>query len=71
MQNTRNERFKRLAVPRTNAVLNKLRILGNLSSKSNYEYSEDQIKKIFSEIESSVREARNRFHFSKEKNFKL
>ena len=54
MDESRHEKFKRLATHRTNAVLEKLRLLGNLSSKTNYEYSEEETSKIFSAIEAIV-----------------
>ncbi|MEI7943051.1 MAG: hypothetical protein WCH76_07835, partial [Candidatus Riflemargulisbacteria bacterium] len=40
------ERFKRLAVYRTNEVLNKIRVLSNCSNRSAYEYTEEEINKI-------------------------
>lgn len=67
----KRERFKRLAEQRTNAVLHKLKVLGNCSNRSAYEYSEDEIVKIFSTIEHSVREIKARFHFPKQRKFKL
>jgi len=42
MAETRREKFKRLAEKRTNAVLEQLRILGNLSNKANYDYSPEE-----------------------------
>ena len=39
---TRNERFKRIAAKRTNGILEKIRILGNCSNKSSYEYAEEE-----------------------------
>lgn len=71
MTETRNERFKRLAIQRTNAVLEKLRILGNLSNKANYDYEEEDIKKIFSAIDSQLRIIRTKFSGSTKKEFKL
>jgi ABC-type Fe3+-hydroxamate transport system substrate-binding protein len=68
---TPEERFKRLATSRTNAVLDKLRILGNLSNKQLYDCSEDDIDKIFSAINKQVREIRAKFQPEKEKRFKL
>ena len=47
----KKERFKRLAAYRTNEILKRLRILGNCSNRSAYEYTEEDINKIFSEIE--------------------
>ena len=67
----KRERFKRLASQRTNAVLSKLKILSNCSNRSAYDYTEDDVNKIFSEIEKRVREAKSKFHFSKTKEFKL
>lgn len=71
MIETRNVRFKRLAVYRTNAVLEKLRILGNLSNKVNYDYSEEEVNKIFSAIESQLRAIKAKFLGNKKKEFNL
>ncbi len=70
-KNDKRERFKRLAVYRTNEVLKRLRVLGNCSNRSAYEYTEEEINKIFSEIERKVKEVRAKFHFPKEKEFQL
>ena len=71
MTETRKERFKRLAIQRTNAVLEKLRIIGNLSNKANYDYEEEDIKKIFSAIDSQLRIVRAKFSGSTKREFKL
>jgi hypothetical protein len=68
---TREERFKRIAILRTNAILNRLRILGNLSNKQRYSYSEKDINKIFSAINKQVKETRAKFESQKERGFKL
>jgi len=68
---TPEERFKRVAEARTNAVLDKLRILGNLSNRQMYSYSEQDINKIFSAINKQLREVRVRFNSRKEEKFKL
>lgn len=67
----KSQRFKRLATKRTNAVLEKLRVLGNLSSKVNYEYSEEEINKIFSTIEGQLRIIKTKFLAETKKEFKL
>ena len=67
----KRERFKRLATLRTNSVLRRLKVLGNCSNRSTYEYSEEEINKIFLEIERKVRETKGKFHFSKIREFKL
>jgi hypothetical protein len=71
MPETREERFKRLAVLRTNVVLEKIRILGNLSNRANYNYSDDQVNKIFNTIEAQLKAAKARFVFKRKKEFSL
>lgn len=65
------ERFKRLATLRTNAVLKKLKILGSCVNRQVYKYTEKEIDKIFSTIEWQIKEVRAKFHFPKEEKFKL
>ena len=71
LKETSRERFKRLATLRTNTVLRRLKVLGNCANRSAYEYSEDEVTKIFSEIERRVTEVKAKFHFPKDKDFKL
>jgi hypothetical protein len=68
---TPEERFKRIATLRTNAILDKLRVLGKLSDKHRYSYSEEDINKIFRVINKQVKEIRAKFNSQKEKRFKL
>lgn len=70
-QEQRRERFKRLATQRTNSVLQRIKVLGNCSNRSAYDYTEEEINKIFSEIERRIRETKAKFHFPKHKEFKL
>jgi len=65
------ERFKRIATLRTNAVLDRLRILGNLSNRQMYSYSEEDINKIFSTINKQVKEVRAKFNSQKQEKFRL
>lgn len=70
--NKKKERFKRLATSRTTEVLKRLQVLSNCSNRSAYEYSEEEINKIFSTIERGVRDAKAKFYYPKEKiDFKL
>ena len=70
-QAQKKERFQRLGTQRTNAVLQKLKVLGNCSNKSAYEFTEEEVNKIFSEIERRVRDTKSKFHFHKNKEYKL
>lgn len=65
-----SERFKRLATKRTKDVLNKLRILGNCANRSAYEYTEEDIRKIFSTIEEQLKTIKAKFKMPR-KDFKL
>ena len=65
------QRFKRIAALRTNAVLDKLRILGNLSNRQMYSYSDEDINKIFLAINKKIKEVRVKFNSQKQERFKL
>jgi hypothetical protein len=68
----RRDNFKKLAAPRTNEVLRRLKILGNCANRSYYDYTEEEVGKIFSEIEKKVREAKAKFTFpNHDKKFRL
>ena len=68
---TPEERFKRIAAVRTNAVLDRLRILGNLSNRQMYSYSEEDINKVFSAINKRIKEVKVKFNSRKEEKFRL
>ena len=57
---TKRERFVRLAEARTNKLLEMMKLLGNCSSKTNYEYTEDDVKQIFSALEKELKNTKNR-----------
>ena len=67
----KKDRFKRLAQQRTNIVLKRLKVLGNCANRSAYEYSEEEINKIFAAIDRQVKDVKAKFHFTKAKEFKL
>ncbi len=57
----KSERFKRVAENRTNKIINQIRLLGNCANKSNYEYTEDDVRKIFSAIEKELRNTKMKY----------
>jgi len=71
IKNQKRENFKRLAVYRTNEILKKIKILGNCANRSAYDYTEEEVNKIFSEIEKRLKETKSKFSFPKGKEFKL
>jgi hypothetical protein len=56
---TRSDRFRRLAPKRVQAALDKIRIVGNLASPAN-EYSQYDAEKIILAIEGAALEMRDR-----------
>jgi hypothetical protein len=65
LDDSRSERkraaFKRLASQRTTAVLERLRILGNCSNRQLYEYTDEDIRKIFSAIAAEMKAVKAKF----------
>lgn len=58
---TKRERFVRIAENRTNKIIDMLRLLGNCANKSNYDYSEEDINKIFSTLEKELKVAKMKY----------
>ena len=69
----KDARFKRLAEKRVNVLLDRLRLLGQLSDKRNYDYSDEQVDKIFRAIDGEVKTIKAKFRNgpSGRKRFKL
>lgn len=73
-KNNKREKFVRLAQARVERAIKNLRLIGNLSNRSNYEYSDADIAEIMTVLESELRELRTRFKTGYTKNeitFKL
>ena len=73
MKETKETRFVRIAETRTNKIINMIRLLGNCSNRRNYDYTEEEVKKIFSAIESELKIAKSKFSDieSTDKKFRL
>lgn len=59
---TKRERFVRIAEARTNKIIDMMKLLGNCSSTSNYEYTDEDVRKIFGAIEREMRNAKAKFN---------
>lgn len=73
MEETKRERFIRVAETRTNKIIKLIDLLGNCSNKNNYEYTDEDVKLIIGTLESELKELKKKFFQSetKEKDFKL
>lgn len=58
---TKREKFVRIAEARTNKIINMIQLLGNCSNQSMYEYSQKDVNKIFSTIQNELDEAKKRY----------
>ena len=68
---TKRQRFQRLAEKRTNDVLERLRILGNCANRGQYEYTPEEVRKIFKVIESEVNVIKMKFKEGETQKFTL
>ena len=73
MSETKSEKFVRVAEARTNKIIDMIKLLGNCSNTSTYEYDKEDVRKIFTAIESELKLAKARFEMSEaaDKKFKL
>ena len=63
--------FIRLAEARTNKAIKSIELVGNLSNRACYEYSQAQVDAIFSAIQSTVSAQKSKFKNSPKKKFRL
>ena len=67
---TKREKFVRLAEQRTNRILDGIRSLGKLSNVKNYEYSDQDINKIFTVLTAELNRTKKLFKKGKGSNSK-
>ncbi len=58
---TKRERFIRVAESRMNKILQQIRLIGNLSNKNVYEYTDEDIEKIFAALEEEIADQKEKF----------
>jgi len=71
MVESKRDAFLRLAEKRTNTVLGKIRVLSNCANPYAYEYTEEDVRRIFSAIEQELKAARAKFQDQRKREFKL
>ena len=60
-EETKREKFVRIAEARTNKIINMIQLLGNCSNQGLYEYSQKDVNKIFNTIQTELDEAKKRY----------
>ncbi len=58
---TKAEKFSRLATNRMNRLLKEIEGIGKLGNRSSYDYSEDQVEKMFFALQESLDSAKAKF----------
>ncbi len=58
---SKHDKFIRLAEARTNKIIDTLKLLGNCSNTSIYEYTQDEVEEVFKAIEQELHEAKKKF----------
>ena len=53
-EETKRDKFVRIAEARTNKIINMIQLLGNCSNQSLYEYSQKDVNKIFNAIQEEI-----------------
>ena len=61
LRSERRDKFVRLAEGRTQAALDAIRKLGNLSNRRAYDYEDEDIKKIIKALRDATNEVERRF----------
>lgn len=61
MARDKRKKFVDLAEKRTTKAIYALRLVGNLSNKNNYDYTDADIKKILKALEDEIKNVRRRF----------
>ena len=68
---TKHDRFVRLAESRVNNAIKSIELIGNLSNLNNYDYTEKEAKKIVSALKKTLDNVEKKFMTSSKTNFKL
>ena len=62
------QKFVQLAEARVNKTLKDIQLIGNLSKRSNYDYTDEDVERIFKALSQEVAACKKRFELSKRKN---
>lgn len=67
-EETKHDKFKRLAEKRVNDIIDKLRLVGNLSNRQQYDYSDEEVSELFEAIRDALKRSESTFNNSVVKN---
>ncbi|HGG0584351.1 MULTISPECIES: hypothetical protein [Bacillus] len=55
------QKFEELGEKRMNEAIKKIRLIGNLANRNNYDYTDEHVKAIISTLESEIQLLKNKF----------
>jgi len=61
------EKFVKLAQARVNKAIKAIDLIGNLSNRSNYSYTDEDVSRIFKALNDEIGACKKRFEISKKK----
>ena len=70
MSTTDREKFVRLATKRVLNALKSMQLIGNLANRSNYDYTETDVQKIFKALQDELSASRKKFEMAEKRNGK-
>lgn len=62
---TKRDKFVRLAESRTNNALKQIELLGNLSNSSAYDYTNDDVEKIIKTLKNAISDLEHTYKLDK------
>ena len=62
MNESKREKFVRIAEARTNKIIDMIQLLGNCSNTSQYDYTQKDVNKIFNAIQAELDSAKKRYN---------
>lgn len=60
-------KFVKLASARVTKALKDIQLIGNLSNRSNYDYTDEDVSKIFKALQDEITSCRRKFEQSRKK----
>lgn len=66
---SKNNKFVRLAENRTNNAIKQIQLIGNLSNRRNYEYTEEDVEEIFKALNRAIKAAKDQYIAELEREF--
>lgn len=61
MRDKDRQKFVELATKRVNNAIKAIQLIGNLSNRSNYDYTDADVDKIFAALNKELKQCRDRF----------